>query len=85
MNDRFVERKINVTALCKVTSKGGSGTYLYIPHSFAEVYGLISGDRVEVHFKKLFKEKHNEETEEKPIDLLPRKGRLPRDKLTEER
>ena len=71
-------QKIGVSALCRVSSKGGAGTYLYIPRLFAETYDLVSGNTVEVYFRKVFKKVFaEEESQEKPtvLDLSKERGK----------
>ena len=54
MSKNYEARKIGVKALCRVSSKGGEGIYLYIPKKFADIYDLNSADSVEVDFVKAF-------------------------------
>ena len=78
--------KIGVSALCRVSTKGGAGTYLYIPRLFAETYSLISGDVVEVYFRKVFKRVYVEENEKsRVIDLSKERGRKKRRPSDEKR
>jgi hypothetical protein len=69
--------KIGVSALCRISAKGGSGTYLYVPRLFAETYGLISGNVVEVYFRRVFKTVYAEEepSEKRVIDLSKERGK----------
>jgi len=73
-------QKIGVSALCRVSTKGGAGTYLYIPRLFAETYDLVSGNVVEVYFRKVFKKIYVEEENPKPaiLDLSKERGRKKR-------
>ena len=54
MSKNYEARKIGVKALCRVSSKGGEGIYLYIPKKFADIYDLNTADSVEVDFVKAF-------------------------------
>ena len=63
-------KKIGVSALCRVSSKGGAGVYLYIPRNFAEVYGIVMADYAEIEFRKIFKKTWQEK--KGPVDLTPR-------------
>lgn len=69
--------KIGVSALCRVSTKGGAGTYLYIPRLFAETYDLVSGNVVEVYFRKVFKKVFAEEENPKEhiTDLSKERGK----------
>ena len=81
MTDKFKARKIGVSALCRVSAAGGSGIYLYIPKNFADVYGLVGTDYVQVFFSKAFKKVY-EKADAKVVDLTSRKKKLPQ-KATE--
>lgn len=63
--------KIGVSVLCRVSTKGGAGTYLYIPRLFSDTYKINCGDAVEVYFRKVFKKTWVDEEEPKPqiVDL----------------
>jgi hypothetical protein len=50
----YKTEKIGVTALCRISAKGGEGVYLYIPKNFADAYGVVGADYAEVVFKKIF-------------------------------
>jgi hypothetical protein len=52
MRDSYKTEKIGVTALCRVSAKGGEGVYLYIPKNFADVYGIAAAEYCEVTFGK---------------------------------
>ena len=74
--------KIGVSALCRISAKGGRGTYLYVPRLFAETYNLISGNVVEVYFRRVFKTVYAEEepsekhaSEKCVIDLSKERGK----------
>ena len=54
MSENWKTEKIGVTALCRVSARGGEGVYLYIPKNFAEVYGIVGADYAEVIFGKVF-------------------------------
>ena len=54
MSKNYKSKKIGVTALCRISAKGGEGIYLYIPKNFAEVYGVVGADYAEVRFGSLF-------------------------------
>jgi len=71
LNEDYKVQKLKVTVLCRVSAKGGSGVYLYIPRNFAEVYEISRAKFVEVEFKKIFRKKYHKD-EDEPIDLTPR-------------
>lgn len=76
MSEKYKTRKIGVTALCRVSAKGGAGVYLYIPRHFSEAYGIMGSDFAEVHFRKVFILNLSEESDvgkEEVIDLTSRK------------
>jgi len=79
--------KIGVSALCRISAKGGSGTYLYVPRLFAKTYNLISGNVVEVYFRRVFKTVYAEEepsekhvSEKCVIDLSKERGKKKKNK-----
>jgi len=71
--------------LCRVSTKGGAGTYLYLPHIFSETYNILPGSVVEVYFRRVFKKVWTDEEEPKTdiIDLSKERGR-PRKKKGKE-
>lgn len=54
MTKKYKVKKIGVTALCRVSAKGGEGIYLYIPKNYADAYGIPGAEYAEVKFGKLF-------------------------------
>lgn len=73
MSENYKIEKIGVTALCRISAKGGEGVYLYIPKNFAEVYGIVGADYAEVTFgKTFFKVDQPIEKASKVIDLRSR-------------
>jgi hypothetical protein len=54
MSENYKTEKIGVTALCRISAKGGEGVYLYIPKNFAAAYSIVGADYAEVVFKKVF-------------------------------
>jgi len=71
MSENYKTKKIGVTALCRVSAKGGEGIYLYVPKNFAEVYGVMAADYAEVRFGSLFFKVADEPApeESKVVDL----------------
>lgn len=63
MSEKWKTEKIGVTALCRVSAKGGEGVYLYIPKNFADAYGIVGAEFCEVRFNRLFKAKPLESEE----------------------
>jgi len=51
-----VAKKIGVNVLVRASAKGGSGVYLYIPRDHADVYGIKSGNKVEIRLLRIFEE-----------------------------
>ena len=79
MTEKNKTEKIGVSALCRISAKGGRGTYLYVPRLFAETYGLISGNVVEVYFRRVFKtvinDAEEEHSEKRVVDLSKERGK----------
>jgi hypothetical protein len=75
MSENFKSKKIGVTALCRISAKGGEGVYLYIPKNFADVYGIVGADYAEVDFEKIFF-KTSEVPERLSVDLRSRKKKV---------
>lgn len=61
MAKNYKVEKIGVTALCRVSAKGGEGIYLYIPKNYADAYRITGADLAEVTFKRLFFKAADEE------------------------
>lgn len=61
MAKNYKTEKIGVTALCRVSAKGGEGIYLYIPKNYADAYHIVGADLAEVTFKRLFFKASDEE------------------------
>ena len=73
MSEKWKTEKIGVTALCRISAKGGEGLYLYIPKNFADAYGILGADFAEVQFRKLFRVKPlDSEVETELVDLRSR-------------
>jgi hypothetical protein len=72
MSENYKMRKIGVTALCRISAKGGEGIYLYIPKNFADVYGIVGADYAEVVFGKIFYESSEVPDKPKLVDLRSR-------------
>lgn len=70
--------KIGVSVLARVSTKGGTGTYLYVPRLFTETYNITPGNVVEVYFRKVFKTVYVDDEEpskkDAPIDLSKDRG-----------
>jgi len=79
LTEKNKTEKIGVSALCRISAKGGSGTYLYVPRLFAKTYNLISGNVVEVYFRRVFKtvinDAEEEPSEKRVIDLSKERGK----------
>jgi hypothetical protein len=73
LSEKWKSEKIGVTALCRISAKGGEGLYLYIPKNFADAYGILGAEFAEVQFRKLFRVKPlgSDETAG-PVDLRSR-------------
>jgi len=50
---------LDIRILARVSTHGG-GYYLYLPKDIAETYGVLAGDRIEVHLGKHFRPKKKE-------------------------
>ena len=73
MSEKWKSEKIGVTALCRISAKGGEGLYLYIPKNFADAYGILGAEFAEVQFRKLFRVKPlDSEAETELVDLRSR-------------
>lgn len=77
MSEKYKQRKIGVSALCRLSAKGGAGIYLYIPRHYAEAYGLIGASFVEVHFRRVFIKVFRENDEDKIKDFRRKDGTKP--------
>lgn len=71
MKPEYRSKKVGVTALCRVSKKGGAGLYLYVPRNFGQLYDIDLADFVEVHFEKVFI-KTWQKDKNAPKDLTPR-------------
>lgn len=73
MSEKWKSEKIGVTALCRISAKGGEGLYLYIPKNFADAYGILGAEFAEVQFRKLFRVKQpDSDAEAELVDLRSR-------------
>jgi hypothetical protein len=77
--ENWKTEKIGVTALCRISAKGGEGIYLYIPKHFASAYGLVGADYAEVRFTRIFIKIAEADIEKKPsiVDLRGRERKKP--------
>lgn len=77
MSENLKSEKIGVTALCRISAKGGEGVYLYIPRNFATAYKIVGAEYAEINFRKIFRKTAAEEQkdicEEEVKDLTSRK------------
>jgi len=51
-----VIEKVGVTLLLRASRKGGAGLYLYVPGDYADVYNILSGDKVEAKIVRIHRE-----------------------------
>jgi len=52
--------KIGESRTLRVSVRGG-GYYLYMPRDLVEIYGILSGDRIEVKLGRIYRPKKIEE------------------------
>ena len=78
MSENYKTEKIGVTALCRVSAKGGEGIYLYIPKNYADAYGIVGAEYVEVLFRKIFFKV--EEATQKPTKTIDMRSRPKKEK-----